>query len=125
MRVALGGCLLALQAGLLIPLVYEVSANRSGKGISLLAEALWVSAGLGWLTYGMLSGSSVLVASGALAFAGSAVVGSLIYRSKSPRERRDAWVGAVLTAAIYAVSSRLWGLPGISAALSVDRKSVV
>lgn len=119
MRELFGVLMLIFQAGLIVPLAVELYRSKNGKGVSLLGETLWVVAGLGWIAYGALSGSLVLVASGALAFLGSAIVIFFTRASKTPSEMNLALAISALVGVLFLVSTLLWGVTGISVALSV------
>lgn len=118
-RDILGVCLLIVQASIIVPLVVELRRTRSAEGVSLLSEASWVVAGVGWSLYGALTGSVTLVISGALATTGSAAVWWLV-RGAVPAtdHRRVAGIGTAF-AACMAASATLFGAAGLSLFLSV------
>lgn len=119
MRETLGILLLLFQAVLILPLAIELLRTRSGKGVSLLGEMLWVIAGIGWITYGVLSNSVVLMISGSLAFLGSLIVSVLIWNKKPLREKKVSVISAFLTGIVFALSIVFGGLIGISLSLSI------
>lgn len=115
----LGIALLVLQASLLVPLIYGLHKRGSGKGFSLVGEAIWVVAGIGWLVYGYMIDSIVLMCSGTLAFLGSTIVSLMIYKSMSPREMRNTAVAVVVTTVSFVVFTLLMGEVGLALALSI------
>ena len=119
MRETLGILLLLFQAALILPLTIELLRTRSGKGVSLLGEMLWVIAGIGWIAYGVLSNSVVLMISGSLAFLGSFIVSLLVWNNKTTKDKKISVLSAFIVAVVFALSIVFGGLVGISLALSV------
>ena len=79
----------------------------------------WVIAGVGWSVYGGLTGSTILVISGALATAGSLAVLLLTGRDvPSAVWRKVAALGAVF-AGVMALSTVVFGAVGLAVFLSV------
>lgn len=114
-----GFALTAVQAFLLWPLLRHSFRTRDIAGISPVGEAIWVTGGLGWLAYGVMSGAPALVLSGSLAFAGSLAILVLTRPSIPASPRKWAWVWATITAAGLVVPTLVFGLPGLSISLAV------
>lgn len=118
-RAITGIALLVVQAVILLPLVIELRRTRSAEGISITSEMAWVIAGVGWSVYGGLTGSTILVISGALATAGSFTV--LLLTGKDVDTAvwgKVTALGAVFAAAM-ALSAVLYGAVGLAVFLSV------
>lgn len=117
-RAGLGFALLAVQAGLLLPLVVHAIRSRSADGVNLGGEAIWAVAGLGWTLYAIWTHDPVVIASGLLAAAGSAILTSLLWPYTTPGQRRQAVWLSILT--VFGLgASTLAGTVGLSVGLSV------
>lgn len=116
-----GLILCGIQAALLLPLLTHARRHRSALGVSLPGEAAWAAAGLGWMAYGLLAQTPVLILSGALATAGSAGLCLLLRRDDSVPLRT--WNISVLTGVglllALGAATMLWGLAGLSVVLAV------
>lgn len=118
-QILFGVCLTSIQALLLLPLLVHAYRTREHHGVSLSGEAAWTAGGLGWLSYGVLTDSPILVASGALAFLGSFLFLALTRRSASRMQQRSCTQIAVGISLALATSYLLCGTPGFSVALAV------
>jgi uncharacterized protein with PQ loop repeat len=114
-----GIALLVIQALIILPLIIELRRTRSAEGISITSEVAWVIAGVGWSIYGALTGSTILVISGALATAGSLAVLLLTGRDVTT----DVWRKVAVLGAIFAVAMALstvfFGAVGLAIFLSI------
>lgn len=117
-RDLLGMVLLIIQTGLLVPLCIELLRSRSSKGISLLGETIWVSAGIGWMLYGVSTANKVIIASGCIAAVGSAMVTALILRDTSRSSRLTAFMVAGVALVAFLASRAVWGSVGLAVTLS-------
>ena len=114
-----GFALLCVQASLLWPLLRHSCRTRDIAGVSPVGEGIWVVGGAGWLLYGLLAGSPVLIISGTLICIGSSSLLLLTRASIPPASLKRAWVGAGVTVVALSVSGYFFGLRGLSAALAV------
>lgn len=118
-RNVLGIVLLCVQAIIVIPLVIELRRTRSAEGISITSEVAWIVAGMGWSLYGLMSGSSTLVASGFLATLGSTIVYGLVRRDVGLDVRSCSGVFGLVFLAVMGLSAVLFGVVGLGVFLSV------
>lgn len=114
-----GFALLCVQASLLWPLLRHSCRTRDIAGVSPVGEGIWVVGGAGWLLYGLLAGSPVLIISGTLICIGSSSLLLLTRASIPPASLKRAWVGAGVTVVALSVPGYFFGLRGLSAALAV------
>lgn len=118
-RELLGLVLLGVQTALILPLIVRMLRSRDGTGISLSSETMWSVAGLGWLAYGYGTGSSTLIASGAIASAGSTAMAVLLWPGKGRIEHTSGLRVAAVAAAAIVGGTLAAGVAGLSLALSV------
>lgn len=114
-----GIALLVVQALIILPLIIELRRTRSAEGISITSEMAWVIAGVGWSIYGVLTGSTILIISGALATTGSLVVLGLVARDVSTAVWRKVAVLGAIFAAVMALSTVFFGAVGLAVFLSI------
>lgn len=114
-----GIALLIVQALIILPLIIELRRTRSAEGISITSEMAWVIAGVGWSIYGVLTGSTILVISGALATTGSLAVLLLTGRDVSAAVWRKVAVLGAVFAAVMALSTVFFGAVGLAVFLSI------
>lgn len=114
-----GIALLVVQALIILPLVIELRRTRSAEGISITSEMAWVIAGVGWSVYGGLTGSTILIISGALATAGSLAVLLLIGRDVTTAVWRKVLILGAIFAAAMALSTVFFGAVGLAVFLSI------
>lgn len=117
-RAVSGVVLLVVQIVLAVPLIVRVFRARSGLGISLTGEAIWMVAGVGWAIYGAVSGSAALIASGSIAAVTSSLMVVALW-SLVPGQRRLALIVSAMTLLGFVAGVLLAGWPGLSVALSV------
>lgn len=118
MREALGLVLLVTQLLMNVPVIVKLLRSRSGEGVSLSGEMIWVVGGLGWVWYGLFTDSRTLVLSGLLATIGSGVVSVLVLRYS----RQSLLVPVALasaTAVAIVSGALLGGVQGLSVAMAV------
>lgn len=118
-HVIFGLVLCAVQGLMLAALISHARRAVSASGASSVGEAAWCAAGIGWMVYGLGTGSTVLVLSGALACAGSAGVLVLLGRWFTPRERAAGALAFMVVAAGLAVGWWVGGAGGIGTALAI------
>lgn len=114
-----GIALLVVQALIILPLIIELRRTRSAEGISITSEMAWVIAGVGWSIYGALTGSTILIISGALATTGSLTVLLLTGRDVTTAVWRKVAVLGAIFAAAMALSTVLFGAVGLAVFLSI------
>ena len=114
-----GIALLVVQALIILPLIIELRRTRSAEGISITSEVAWVIAGVGWSIYGVLTGSTILVISGALATTGSLAVLLLTGRDVTTAVWRKVLILGAIFAAAMALSTVFFGAVGLAAFLSI------
>lgn len=97
----LGLFLLVMQGSMVAAMVAGLLRSDDRRGVSLAAETIWVSAGIGWLLYAIQTSNPVLMASGTLAAVGSAIVSLLVWRDHAGRRVAPvAWGVGVLAGGI-------------------------
>lgn len=117
-REIFGLVLLLVQASINIPVVYRLLKSKSGKGISLAGEVVWIAGGVGWVIYGAATNSTTLIISGTLAVIGCLLTSTLIVKYSKPALRNALIMGAVTLLCIvggYLVA----GVVGLSLAMAV------
>lgn len=114
-----GAVMVIVQTALLIPLLLHAWRRKSIAGVSVTTEALWSAAGVGWLVYGLGTGSLVLVASGALAFLGSFILLALVRTDISRSDMRAIIAAGALMSASMVISWFLSGASGLGVVLAV------
>lgn len=118
-RVVLGIALLSVQAAIIVPLAVELRKTRSAEGISVFSETAWIVAGVGWSIYGYLTGSTTLIASGALATLGSLTVYSLIFNDVEKGERNRSFVLGGVFCVLMLTTTVTAGAAGLAVFLSI------
>lgn len=117
-RAVFGVALLVVQIVLAWPVIARIHRGRSGLGISLTGEAIWVVAGVGWVVYGAVSGSVALIASGSIAAVTSCLTVGALW-SLVPEQRKSALIVSAGTLLGFVAGVLLAGWAGLSVALSV------
>jgi uncharacterized protein with PQ loop repeat len=113
------GCLgAALSMSLSWPQVYKSCVQRRTNGLSPTACAMGVAMPLAWITYGLLSGERIQVATNTVTgLAGLAILIALIVTQPSLRTARSLRVSAGSAAAVISaalISVAVAALPGVS-----------
>lgn len=87
--------------------------------MSIVGEASWAAAGIGWIAYGILFHTPVLILSGALATIGSSGICFLLRKAPSART----WTLSALAASSLIIALIIgfltWGANGVSTVLAV------
>jgi hypothetical protein len=117
-RELFGLAMVALQAGLAIPLIARMVRSSDRGGTSLAGECIWVVAGVGWLVYSVGIGSVAILISSFLAVGTSLTLALLVWPS-APAQRRTAVILTALTAAFLGSGFALGGLDGLSLTLAI------
>ena len=118
-QTVLGLCLLGVQVALAAVLLRELWRTHAGGSIAALGELFWMIAGIGWVWYGMWTGGTIVVISGALAALCCISVCLLIRHSITRREWQHYAVLSAVFACAMVVSAIAFGVRGLSAFLAV------
>lgn len=113
-----GVLVLLIQISINIPVIVRLLRVKSGKGISLAGEVVWISGGVGWVIYGVATNSVTLMISGSLAVIGCAATSSLIFKYSRPPVT-FALIMGVITMASILVGYLFFGVVGLSIAMAV------
>lgn len=117
-RELFGIAMLGVQMAINIPVILRLLRARSGEGMSLSGEAVWVAGGVGWIIYGVMTDSWTLVVSGSLAVIGCAVTSALVVKySRPPMKIAASLCGVTLVAIIG--GALVAGVPGLSWSMAV------
>lgn len=117
-REIFGLVILLIQVGINIPVIAKLLKSKSGEGISLTGETIWIAGGIGWIIYGFSTNSTTLVISGSLAVVGCSLTSFLIHKYSHPSLKNPLGLGTITLVSIVG-SFLLFGIAGLSFAMAV------
>lgn len=117
-RELFGLLLLFVQASINIPIIIKLLKVKTGKGISLTGETVWIAGGVGWIIYGYMTDSVTLMISGSLAAIGCAIVSILLWKYSRPKLAMPLGLG-IFTFTAIVLSGIFGGVIGLSISLSI------
>jgi len=112
-----GLLLLGVQVAINVPVIIHILRVKTGKGISLTGEMIWIAGGVGWALYGLQVGSTTLIISGLLAFLGCSIVTVLLLRYEKLNVK-PGLVLSLITLMAIVVSLVVWDATGLSITLA-------
>jgi uncharacterized protein with PQ loop repeat len=117
-RELFGLVLLCVQVGINLPVIIKLIKAKTGEGLSISGEIIWIAGGIGWVIYGILTNSLTLIISGSLAAIACLIISGLLFKYSRPNMLLPMLLGGFTLVSII-VSTWLMGVTGLSVVLSI------
>lgn len=117
-RELFGLLLLCIQVGINIPVIVKLIKAKTGIGISISGEMIWIAGGIGWILYGSFIDSITLIISGTIATIACSTISILLWKYSRPRMLLPSLLSGLTLLSIF-VSAAIAGVVGLSIMLAV------